>query len=123
MTEQRKRNEIASVRLSPDELMSLQKLAGGRPISTVLREAALAAARADADTPVRTWRGEAWVLLAQAARVIAIKRAPGYRSDGVGIWNPADARKLAAALLEAADVQEQRNLTDEAWDAAHEVAS
>lgn len=68
-------------------------------------------------------RGEAWIVLAQAARWISIHRAPGWQAPGVGIRNPADARRLAAALLEAADVAEQRNPADEAWDAEHRTAS
>lgn len=115
------RSEVVSVRFTPDEVSAIRAHCGDGEVSRHIRNAALAAATGvfPAAPSVRTWHGEAWVLLAQGARVISIRRAPGYTSSGVGISEPADARRLAAALLEAADVQEQRNLSDEAWDAEH----
>jgi hypothetical protein len=122
MSESRKRNEVVSTRLSADELAQIQALAGDRGISTYLRERALAAAcqaQSGGGNPHAQFRrGEAWHLIYAPGRVISIRRAPGYRADGVGVWTSRDARALAAALLEAADVAELPDPLDSQSEAA-----
>lgn len=116
MTESRKRNEIVSTRLTATELEQIQALAGERSISTYMREAALAAAdrmETGGNRHARAKNGAAWILLFAPGRIIHIRRAPGYQSDGVALWTAADARLLAGALLEAADVAERPDPTEE----------
>ena len=54
-SEQRQRSAMVSVRFTPDEVAVVQERAGGMPVSTYLRELALAI---DDASELREWRGQ-----------------------------------------------------------------
>ncbi len=125
MSEARHRSEVVSTRLSPEEATAIRKLAGERGISTYLRERALAEVEKPAppcgNPHAKYVRGEAWELEYAPGRIIQMRRGPRYfGGSGIGVWTPRDARDLAAALLEAANVAEQPDPTDQ--NPAEEVA-
>lgn len=110
MSESRQRNHMVAVRLNPAELAQLQQMAAGKGISTFLRETVLAAA-VESRTPsglnphAQYRRGDSWRLDFAPGRIIGVRPASGFDGAyGVGMWSGRDARALAAALLEAADV-------------------
>jgi hypothetical protein len=115
MSEERRRTEIVSLRLTPEERAALEQQAGDRALSAYLRHRALGAPPVLGLNPhMQTWSGTAWRLEAAPGRVIQVRRQPNYYSDGVAVWTSADARKLAAALLQAADLAEQPDPMEEA---------
>lgn len=112
MTENRQRTEVVSLRLTPEERGQLEQQAGDEPVSTYLRRRALDPAPVPGRNPyMRVWQGHTWYVEAAPGRTIAVRR--GWSTSGIGT-NPQDARRLAAALLAAADVAEHPDPAEEA---------
>lgn len=113
MSENRKRTEVVSVRLDLNELAELQRLAGDQPISTYIREKGLAAAlrseqpAAGVNPHAVYRRGRAWSLGAAPGRMLGIGWARSLIPNLLHLRSAADARALAAALIELADLIEQ----------------
>lgn len=114
MSEERRRTEIVSLRFTADERAELERKAAkrGEPLSTYLRRRSLDVASASSvpsglNPHMQVWHGTSWFVQAAPGRVIGVHSQPYYSGGRVGVWEPSDARRLAAALLQAADLAEQ----------------
>lgn len=115
MSDNRQRTEVVSLRLTPEERERLEQQAAGEPLSTYLRRRSIEPLPVPGCNPhMRAWQGHTWYVEAAPGRTIAVLR--GWSGPGIGT-NSKDARRLAAALLQAADLAEQSD-PDETEDSA-----
>lgn len=101
------RSEVVSIRFTPDEVAALKAAAKGEDLSAYLRRHGLThATPATTSWGMRTWNNPEFCVAAAPGRTISVSRTWNLPS-GMFLRDPRAARKLAAALLEAADVAEQ----------------